>query len=150
MPFQKNYEWKDEFAGHQVVAEFETMPGEAENLIRDLVRRDRFADAEITAVVSALRKLYVDEKLLFKNTRQGARRVQGNEMMHLPPARDYMDPDTMESLTDALLKRVVKHEFWLAKKDPFDECFDRYLDEEDDEGPATNPTPVPIKKSEKS
>lgn len=152
MSFEKHYTAAFTLADHHVEAEMETLPGEAEHLLRDMVRRDRYAEAEVTALATAIRKLRIDGKLVFRNTREGMRRVKGNEVQHLPSPREYMDPDTMETVNDRLLTKVVQWEFWLAKKDPFADCFEQYWEEPETVDPQdppvassviANPTPRP-------
>lgn len=117
-----------EFAGKHIRAECEYIPGEAENLIRDHIRKDDFAMAEVTVLVSSVRKLELDGKVEYRNSTRAARRGNANTSTHFPRLRDET---TYQSLSERLLTMVVStRETWLAKKEPFDEVFDLYLDED--------------------
>ena len=140
MSFTKTYGDTFVFAGHEVEVEFETLPGEAESLVRDYVRKGNHGQAEITVLGAAIQSLTVGGQKIIKKGQKKSGKLGGT---HLPR---IMDRTSYESLTDRLLKEIVKEEWWLAKKEPFDEVFAEYL-EEDDEAPgkknASNPTRPP-------
>lgn len=137
MSFTKNYGDQFLFAGHEVEVEFETLPGEAASLVRDFIRKGNHGQAEIAVLGAATQSLTVDgQKVIKKSQKKGG---MGN--VHLP---SIMDRTSFESLTDRLLKMIVAEEWWLAKKEPFDEVFEQYMEDEDEEAPgkqaASNPT----------
>lgn len=141
MSFTKNYSKEFIFAGHDVEVEFETLPGEAASLVRDFIRKGNHGQAEIAVLGAATQSLTVDGQKVIKKSQK-----KGNPgSVHLP---SIMDQTSFESLTDRLLKMIVSEEWWLAKKEPFDEVFEQYVeDEEDSEAPgkreASNPTKAP-------
>jgi hypothetical protein len=136
----ETYTEEFEFAGKHIRAECEYIPGEAENLIRDHIRKDDFAMAEVTVLVSSVRKLELDGKVEYRNSTRAARRGNTNASTHFPRLRD---DETYQSLSEKLLGVIVStREIWLAKKEPFDEVFDMYLDEKLSEtSSGKDPTP---------
>lgn len=122
-----------EFAGKSIRVECELMPGETESLVRDHIRKDDFASAEVTVLVSAVRRVEIDGEVKYRNATRAARRGNANVSNHFPRERDEK---TYETLLERVMKLIVSKELWLAKKEPFDEVFDVYLDAV----PKSNPT----------
>lgn len=125
------------FAGHKIEARFETLPGEAQGVIKDQIRKDNHGYAQVVALRAALRLLKIDDKVVLKNEGFGSQRVS-NARQNVQFIPSIMDGETMESLVDRLLADMVRHEFWLAKKKPYDEAFEEYLSEEE----VADPTPL--------
>lgn len=148
MSFVRSYSEEFIFAGHEVEVEFETLPGEAASLVRDFIRKGNHGQAEIAVLGAATQSLTVDGQKVINAKRSQKKGGMGN--VHLP---SIMDRTSFESLTDRLLKMIVAEEWWLAKKEPFDEVFEQYMEEEDEEAPgkksAPNPTPLPREAAEK-
>lgn len=135
------------FGKHTIKADFETLPGEAEELVEDFVRAERYSHARIQVLSGALTRLEVDGQVLFKNNKRGAQRMrQGTQSQHLPSTREFFDKETKTSLTKRLQEMVVAHEFWLA--DLFPDCFGEFVpDAEEEQG---NPTDGPAGKKKEA
>lgn len=126
------------FAGHEVKVEFEALPGEAEEWIEDLVRKDNFSMARITVLGAALKKLTVDGQIIYKNVRRGGARMDnGQGRQRLPSPREYFDRDAQKSLTKHLLAEVLKFETWLVEMYPG--CFEELVDEDQEPNPTLAP-----------
>lgn len=140
MSFTREYEENFNFAGYAVHVEFETLPGEAEAGIRDLIRKNNFGSAQIVLLGAAIKRLQVGDKTIIKPASRAKRRANNSaaqESADNLPA--LYDRTTWESLTDHLIKIVVKEEFWIAHKEPFATAFAEFIDDED--VPEQDPTP---------
>lgn len=134
MSFTEKYgdDFPDFFADVPVEIQCETISGEASALIRDYVRKDDYGQAEIILIGAAVQFLKVGNEVIIKKANRAARRGgAGGVSVTLPNI--FEDKEEWESLTDAILKYIVKHELWLAKKRPFDDAFAQYAPE--DAGP---------------
>ncbi len=115
-------------AGHRVEVEWKDLTGEAISSIRDAVRKDEFARAEILLLGASINRLIHDEKTIIRPRSRSARRsgVAETDAEGIP--NDY-DKETDELLVDLLLKRAVSQLPWLVFKHPFVDVFAQYADE---------------------
>lgn len=140
-----------EFAGRDIVVECEYLSGDANTLIRDHIRKDDFAMAEVSVLRNAVQKIEIDGKAEFRGSTRAARRGRKTDTQDFPRLRNE---ETYDSLADYLLGRIVaKREPWLAHKEPFDEVFEPHLDafekmSGESGEPKRDPTPPPAQPGE--
>lgn len=114
------------FAGKEIVVECEYISGDANSLIRDHIRKDDFAMAEVSVLRNAVQKIEIDGETKFRGQTRAARRGRQTNAQDFPRLRHER---THDSLADYLLGLIVaKREVWLAKKEPFDEVFEPHFD----------------------
>lgn len=118
-----------EFAGRKIAVECELLPGEAEAAVKNYLAQNNPGSAEVAVVISAVKKLYVNEEVI---------NLRANKPF--PRIRD----EDGTSLLEFLLGYIVDHERWLATK--FAPVFARYLDQQ--AAQESNPT-KPLRGTEK-
>lgn len=148
MPFTETYSDTFDFAGYVVEVECETLPGEAEAGLRDLVRKDDYGRAEVVLLGAAIKRLTVGGESIIKPQNRAARRGVVNNTQNSSNLPPIYDRETWESLTDRLLRFVVAHEFWLVMKEPLADVFARHAP--DDLLEERDPTPFPDETSSDS
>jgi hypothetical protein len=128
--------------GHRIEVEFKALDGETMAAVRDEIRKDNFARAEILLLGGAIESLSRDDKPIIRKRNRAERRSGGRMGSDEGIPNDY-DEGTDELLVDKLLKSVVAHEPLLARKQPFKDVFEQY-GEKNDEAPKKDPTPLRV------
>jgi hypothetical protein len=118
-----------ELAGRKIRVAFRELPGDHEFILDNYLTTDALGgggannyqpgSAKVATIVSAVRKLEMDGvEIPLSSQRKKIPRID--------------DPDTGETLMNALLKRIVKQEDWLLEA-PYNRVFAQYAPEDPDE-----------------
>lgn len=134
-----------DFGGKSIEAQFESLPGETEGVIRDFIDDGKHGLAQAAVLHVALKRLTADGRVIFKNAAKGAQRTRSIQGVNqLPSPREYYDRKNKESLVRRLTREVVKREFWLA--DLFPDTFDEFVEEDDEANPTDDQSEAQIRK----
>lgn len=133
---------------YTIEAQFEALPGETEGILVDFLAQDaspngpKHGTAQLAVLIAATRKITADDKVIFKNSAIGAKRIRIQDIQRFPQTREYFDRKKKLSLARRLLKEVVEFEFWLPYS--FPDTFDEFVEDDEAEdseaGEAGNPT----------
>ena len=138
--FNETYGGAFEHAGHDIEVECETITGEAITHIRDAIRKNDYAQAEVLAVGASIQSLTRDGEAVIKRAPRSQRRSGDASQRQVAGLPADFDPVTGELLVDKLLQLVVSNVPWLATKQPFKDVFADYAPED-----SVRPDPTPLR-----